>query len=75
MNDIEAKLDEILLKERDAIIKSGIWFPNENTRKAEIWLDKLYFEILSGAIDKLGEFEKGCRWWRESGQNLREIEI
>jgi hypothetical protein len=73
--DIEGALDEILLKERNAIIQSGIWFPTEDTRNAEKWLDKLYFEILNGAIDKLDEFEKGCRWWRESGQNLREGEI
>lgn len=75
MENIENKLDEILLHERDLIIQGGIWFPTEATRKAERWLDKLYNEILNGQTDKLEDFRKGCKWWRESGQQLKEVII
>ena len=69
------QLDEILLRERDKIIEGGIWNPTEETRKAEKWLDMIYLEIASGSVKwTVQDFEKGCIFWRQSGQmgDLRE---
>ena len=74
----EIELDEILLRERNKIIEGGVWNPTEETRKAEKWLDMIYHEIASGSTKwTVQDFEKGCIFWRRSGQtgSLREAII
>ena len=65
-SDLEVILSGILLQTRDAIQRGGRWTVTPEVRAAETDVDKVFFEVLTGA-KSIDDFRAVCRRWKDAG--------